>query len=957
MHPHAELSLLRALCYMATAFVLAGPPVSASMTPATQSLAGVWRAQLDPDDKGVGGAWFARALPDARDIRLPGTTDMAKLGYALDPATMTYAVDVLRVKWPGTGPISRADQAGTLVRDTLYIGKVWYQRSITISAEWKDRYLQLRLERVVWATSVWVDEKRVGDCDSLVAEHRFDLGYLKPGPHRLTVRVDNGLIHNIGVIGHSYGPETQSRWNGIVGSLDLIAHQPVFVQRLRVTPAPDARSVRVSAHVRNETLRPVTARVRFSLQDEEGGGDYGSTSAMTRLDPGNGMVEETLYVQSPVERWDEFDPKRYRLAAVIESDTRAQLDGEECVAKFGFRQIDRDGPSIKVNGRRVFLRGVVDCCVFPRTGHPPTSTEEWLRLFRIVQTYGFNHVRFHTWCPPEAAFEAADQLGLYLAPETPFWVDDWTVENTPTHPPPLGRDTDVFAYVRNEIRRISDAYGNHPSFALFCMGNEFGMNGTDWEKVNSLLAEAKVHDPRRLYTASTARRSVTEDDFWVTHSTGKASTRGVGPPHTDWDFTPATRSTGQPLIAHETGERPVFPDYDHFLPRFTGPLKPHNYERLRRQLAASGLASQTTAFTRASASFQIVQYKAEHEGMLRTPDYAGYQLLMLNDFPGQSEALVGILDPFFESKGTTVPGDVVGWNGPSVPLARFKRYVWRSNEGFEAVIQLAHYGREALHQATARWSLIGKDGRSFADGTLGPFDAQTGALANIGVIRAPLSGITQPASVTLSVQTPQGTNQWTLWVYPPETNEISAVEVLVCGTFDATARQALQDGRRVLLLAHGLKNSHAQTTGFLSVYWSAGWWGDRFSSLGILCDPTHPALAEFPNEGHSDWQWQDLSEGATTFDLENAPVGFRPIVQLVPDFHYNRLLAQVFEARVGKGRLLVVGYDLEHKLDQRPAASQFRKSLLQYLRSAQFNPGGELDPALVEEWLRPSSAQ
>jgi hypothetical protein len=603
------------------------------------------------------------------------------------------------------------------------------------------------------------------------------------------------------------------------------------------------------------------------------------------------------------------------------------------------------------------------------------TVEEWTRVLGTIREHGFNHVRYHTWCPPEAAFEAADRLGLYLAPETPFWVDDWTVENTPGRPQPLGRDPDVLAYVRSEIRRISDAYGNHPSFALFTVGNEFGMEGTDWEAVEALLADAKSHDARRLYNASTARRRVPSDDYWTTHSTGRSGTRGVGPASTDWDFSAAALSADLPVVAHETGQRPVFPDYDRMLPKFTGPLLPLNYVRLRERLLGSGLAGQMVDFLRASARFQIVQYKAEHEGMLRTADFAGYQLLMLNDFTGQSEALVGVLDPFWEPKGIVAVEDVRRWNAPTVPLARFARYLWTTDETLEATVEVVHYGPADLSGATARWSLALSDagpssadraaaerkfpGASIADGELGPVDVPTGGLSRLGAIRVPLAPVASMSpkgegkALTLQVSLGDASNRWPLWVYPPAGDEPSPGEVLVVRAFDGATRKALADGRRVLLLAHGLQNEHAARTGFLSVYWSAGWWGNRFSSLGLLCDPRHPALAGFPNEGHSDWQWHELAEGATTLDLEGAPEGFRPVVQPVTDFHHLRLLSHIFEARVGPGRIVVTGYDLESDLERRHAARQLRRCLLRYMQGDAFEPPWRLEEARVEAWLRP----
>ena len=397
-----------------------------------------------------------------------------------------------------------------------------------------------------------------------------------------------------------------------------------------------------------------------------------------------------------------------------------------------------------------------------------------------------------------------------------------------------------------------------------------------------------------------------------------------------------------PLIAHETGQRPVFPDYDVLLPKFTGPLMPLNLERHRRTLVANGLAGQTHDFVRGSARFQLTQYKAEHEAMLRTRGYAGYQLLMLNDFTGQSEALVGILDPFWESKGVVSAVEVRAWNAPTVVLARFPKFTWAADESFTAKLEVAHFGPADLPRGPAEWELKSRSGDVLTHGALDAGPVPTGGVCDLGAITAPLDFVREATALTFSVRFAGTANQWHLWAYPASRNAPEPAGVLVTRTLDDAAQQQLRDGGKVLLLAHGLQNPHVAATGFESVYWSAGWWGNQFSSLGALCDPSHPALEEFPNEGCSDWQWRDLCADATTFDLTGAPAGFRPIVQLVPDFHFNTLLGQVFETRVGDGSLLVCGYDLTSNLDQRAAVRQFRRSLFRYVGSDAFRPSVEL---------------
>lgn len=936
-----------ALLALVTALVWGPWPASAV---GVLDLAGIWRCRLDSDDVGLRDGWASRGVPAEVRLRLPSTTDLAGLGSPLNVDRMQYGVPFpITTRFPGVAEPSRADEHGYLVRRWLHVGPAWYEREVEVPASWNGAALTLRLERVLWESRVWWDGDAVGSCDSLVGEHRYVLGAARPGRHRLTVRVDNRLIHNLSTITHAYGPETQGRWNGLVGDLRIEARSSVHLSSLQAYPSADRRSVRVVVGIDNNEGIVGRARVAFRLRRDgrREGVAVGERSVV--LEPGRSRCEGLLTLTEPALSWDEFSPIRYRVSATLESDGG---DRDETEVAFGFRQVERSGRDLLVNGARVFLRGTLDCAVYPRTGHPPMSVSEWLRVLNVVKRHGFNHVRFHTWCPPEAAFEAADRLGVYLQAEAPAWVDDWGTA-TVTRPKGIGRDPAVTAFLRAELKRMSEAYGNHPSFLLGAIGNEFGQEHTDWQEVERMVAEIKAEDPRRLYAGCGARRRLPVDDFWFTHHSG-SSTRGVGPAHTDWDFAAAAAMSPVPLIAHETGQRPVFPDYPRLLPKFVGPLAPWNLERFRRNLESNGLASRLPAFVEASARFQMVQYKAEHEAMLRTRDYSGYQLLMLHDFTGQSEALVGILDPFWESKGVVRARDVRRWNAPTVVLARFPKFVWTADETFRAEFQVADYSGKRDLRGPIRWSLKARDGRGVARGDCERRGSGTGGLLEFGSLSTSLDRVTEPSMLQLTARWGGVENVWNLWVYPPFGNgSKSEVEkapegVLVARSLGAEVADHLGRGGRVLCFIHGLTNEFAATTGFSSVYWSAGWWGNRFSTLGIVCDPKHPAFRAFPNEGWSDWQWRDLCAGATTVDLTGAPGGFVPVVQAVPDFHFNRLLGQVFEVRVGGGRLLICGYDLERDLEHRPAARQFRRSLLHYLGSDSFQPRTEVPLS----WLR-----
>ncbi len=569
----------------------------------------------------------------------------------------------------------------------------------------------------------------------------------------------------------------------MIGKLELISRPPVSLGSVRVFPATDRCSARVQCEVLNTTGGPAPAKLEVHLVPAQGTEALAQTHAEVTAAPGLSVHEMLLHWRTPALPWDEFSPRRYR-AVVRLQDRHGPSDQE---IRFGFRQIGRVGQEIRINGRRVFLRGTVDCCVYPATGHPPMSVNEWESVLGVIQQYGFNLVRFHTWCPPEAAFEAADRLGIYLQPELPAWVDDWGVE-TVTKPKGMGHDADVAEFMRAEMRRLLRAYGNHPSFIMLTLGNEFGERNTRWDWVEAVVVEGRSIDSRRLYAGCTARRHLDADDYWVTHDSG-APTRGIGPARTDWDFARAVAASPVPVIAHETGQRPVFPDYDALLPKFTGPLLPLNLEGYRRALAAAGLDDQPHDFVRASAWFQLVQYKAEHEAMLRTRGMAGYQLLMLNDFTGQSEALVGVLDPFWQSKGVVNAGELRPWNSPTVALARFPRYVWTNNETFDAELEVAHFGPGPLPASRLTWTIKTREGQTIAGGKRVIDAVETGKVSPLGHAVVQLAAVRTASALTLVVRLGDAENRWNLWVYPAGLVEPEPAGVLVTRQLDAAAQR------------------------------------------------------------------------------------------------------------------------------------------------------------------------
>ena len=219
----------------------------------------------------------------------------------------------------------------------------------------------------------------------------------------------------------------------------------------------------------------------------------------------------------------------------------------------------------------------------------------------------------------------------------------------------------------------------------------------------------------------------------------------------------------------------------------------------------------------------------------------------------------------------------------------------------------------------------------------------------LGEISIPLDEVETATHLTVTVRMRDARNDWDIWVYPANVDNAPG-DVLVTTAFDAAAQQALDAGRTVLLtVPKGQKGDHLFPTHFLPVFWSDGWFAKTQGTLGILCDPAQPALARFPTSFHSQWQWWELSEGASAFVLDGLPLGYRPLVQVIDDLHRNHKLGAVIEAQVGKGKLLATSFDLT---GQGPVTRQMLHSLLEYAKSNAFHPRETVPVSEIARLLR-----
>ena len=915
--------------------------LASAVTAPAGSLAGAWRFQLDPDDVGVVNHWYDQAL--ARKIQLPGALQNQGFGEDIRIDTK-WTGDVGADRWlkgPQYEPYRQPGHIKVpffLQPEKHYVGAAWYQRSLEIPAGWAGQRVVLTLERPHWETRVWVDGALIGTNASLSTPHVFDLGTgLKPGKHQLTMRVDNRLIVDVGSWSHSVSDHTQGNWNGVAGDITLSTTSPVWIEDAQVYPSLARKSARVKVKIGNATGQTgegtLTANIQLSHPNTRGGA---AAQAPLKIETAvkwaeqGGDAEFEVLLGDQAALWDEFNPNLYELSLRLSPAGGKPGSASERKITFGLREIATADRGFLINGRKTFLRGTLECCIFPLTGYPPTDLASWKRIIRIAKEHGLNHIRFHSWCPPEAAFIAADELGFYFHVECAAWAN-------------VGSGHTVDQWLYQEGGRITRAYGNHPSFVLMAYGNEpSGAKHKEW--LTQWVAYWKQQDSRRLYTSGAGWPALDENQYHVTPAPrgpkgwlGKDYRADVVSGRTRRD---AVQTMDAPVIVHEMGQWCVYPNFDEGK-KYTGPLKAKNFEIFRDSLAGHGMLDQWRDFLKASGKLQALCYKEEIEAAMRTPGIAGVQLLDLHDFPGQGTALVGVLDPFWDGKGYISAAEFRRFYNSTVPLARLLKRTWTSDETLTADVEIAHYGPAPLEKAVTSWKILNESGKAVAGGAFAAKTLPLGSGNSVGQVSLELSKLPAPKAYKLVVGL-DGTpfeNDWNFWVYPAAPAGHSPEDVLVAGSLDDAALSKLAEGGKVLLASAKLSPAHPKL-GFEPIFWNKYMFNTQGrTTLGLVCDPKHPALALFPTGFWQDWQWNDIVSNARGIILDEFPKGLRPIVQPIDDWNSNRKLGLVFECRVGAGKLLVCSADLAKNLDKRPAARQLRESLLAYAGSARFNPG------------------
>ena len=941
-------------------------------------LSGQWKFQLDSNQEGIQKKFYLQNLEDS--INLPSTTSKEK-----------------------KGTMNTKRETGYLTEEYLYEGYAWYTQELNFTEDVinniANKKIILFMERTR-KSSVWIDDQYVGEYLSFCAPHRYDLTpYISKSKHRLTIMISNVDYPTTG--GHMTSPDTQTNWNGILGEISLNIFDTIQIQEVQLYPSINKKAVKAVIKLDNfSNIKEVTLKLLVSLSEknrEDNSQEYKLKTEWVKkeLTKGINEVEVTYEMKQPLMLWDEYYRHLYDFDITV-LDQKQEYDHKKIT--FGFRDFKTNKRDFEINGKKTFLRGKHDGMIFPLTGYAPMDKEEWLRVFGIAKEYGINHYRFHTCCPPKAAFEAADEMGMYLQPEIPFW-------GTILSEGDEGYDSTMQNFLLKEGDSILQEFGNHPSFVMMSMGNELW---GDKKTIREMVEHYKKQDNRHLYTQGSNNFQFyptyePADDFFsgVRFSKerlirgsyamcdapqGHIQTMEPNTIHNYDDMIQPKESaealsengkkmieiqygTGVklveasdegemipdiPVVSHEIGQYETFPNFKE-IEKYKGVLKARNFEVFRERLEEKGMLEQAEDFFMASGKLAAQCYKMELETAFRSKELSGFQILDLQDFSGQGTALVGMLDAFMDNKGIISAKDWRSFCSDAVLLLEMPRFVFEAGYEIESKIKLSYYRPEPLGERQLRFQLLEEDAHVIYEEVTQITEKMILGLNELKLIKIKMPEVNQPKKLVIQLEILESniSNQYEVWVFPKECPQYKSDDVVVTDDLNVAIKE-LNKGNKVLFSPTKEQNPNSIKGTYCTDFWCYPMFRSISESvnreipigtMGLLIQNEHKALESFTSETYTTPQWWHIVEQSSSTILDKTCI--KPIVQMIDNFERNHRLGMIYEMNVGKGKVLVCTANIitSEQLENKWLYS----SLMKYITSSEFSPKDTLS---IEEFKK-----
>lgn len=926
---------------------------------------------------------------------LPGTLDENGIGHRDVGANQWHPDAVLG---NAAGEIDKdAPIATRFTRRHTYEGEARISRKITVPDYGTDRLFVLAERARALRLLVDGEACSVFRQGTLSTPYIFELTGAAPGEHEFTFLSDNsypGMPKAAIYYSSAATDETQTNWNGILGECSMYTRPQNFIDSLRVYPRAVKKEEKNKAggYVLDVCveLAPGAKKVykdaKIILQSEAlAAGELEDTQTLTEIISysGEGLAEagtdkeenpktmeiwfRDLPLRENVKLWDEDEGNLYEMAVTLDNGMSAEDKGgstAECRTRFGIRSFGDNGSGrLALNGRAIFLRGEANCAEYPETGHPPMTIPEWKEMLLKYRSYGINFVRFHSHCEPEAAFAAADELGMLLQPELSHW-----------DPKDAFGTEESYRYYRAELVDLLKTYANHPSFVMLTLGNELQARDEGRERMRELVRTAKRMDPTRLYANGSnafygEEGCDPESDFYTSQSCKDVVIRGTfsgmrgylneNYPSADRTYDEAMaeirKEYQKPVFSFEVGQFEVLPDFEE-LESFHGISDPVNLKLIKKRVEERGLLPTWEKYVEATGELSRLAYREEIEAAMRTRELSGISLLGLQDFPGQGTALVGMMNSHLEPKPYDFarPERFREFFQECRILVKLPHYTYEAGERLIAEVEAANFGKRNI-EGVFCWTLAGKKSVS-ENGNCEPAEIKSkntviatgedteiticrpGSYTEVGSLDIPLDFVEKNTALTLKVRIGDSISAYPIWVYR-KTTPVCPENVYETRAFDVKTREILQNGGRVYLSPDADKESlpNSIKTQFTTDFWSVGTFADQEGGMGQLIDTEHPIFKEFPTDFHTDWQWWIMATKRAVI----LPHPMKTIITEMDSYAFLRPMAQMIEFRCLKGKVLLSTMEL-HKSQQYPEVRALQASIYTYLSGENFEPAEEI---------------
>lgn len=866
---------------------------------------------------------------------LPGTLDENKIGERDKPCSQWH---------PAEGLGEADDRNKSLIKDDIITTRLTRKYTYTGIAIYKkvfdyevvpDKRVFLEVERTRKLMGVFLNGKKIDACieGTLSTPYVYEVTDAITEKNELKISCDNtyeGWPKDAVLYSSAATDETQTNWNGLLGYIRLCEEEEVFIRHVQIYCRDKAAYVKVIIDAAKAYEGEITLKSEaFSEQSD--------IRKEVKLSEGvHEVIFEDIELKRDVLLWDEYEGNLYKASAGGSS-----LESKEVL--FGIREFDGKNGYLNNNGHRIFLRSEANCCVFPETGHMPLEPAEWRSIMELYKSYGINCIRFHSHCPPDAAFTAADELGMFVQPELSHW-----------DPKNAFATEESYNYYETELRRILYWYANHPSFVMLSLGNELWANeDIGVERMKKLVRLARSIDSTRLYaTGSNAfygeRGADEESDFYTSVAYFKDDLRGTSAgmvgyinneypnAKTNYDKTmeKIRADYKKPVFSFEVGQYEVLPDFDE-LEEYNGVTIPDNIKAIRDAIEATGydFLNDWKKRVEVTGELSYLAYREEIEAALRTSEMSGISLLGLQDFTGQGTALVGMLNPHLKPKPFDFarPERFKKFFNNVVLLVLLDKYTYFENETFRAEVKLADYSKNVSVTAEAVYEVWDGD-RIYKKGSLTKNKCSC-KNDSLGMIEFDFKPEGMAKRLELRVYTDIAVTEYPIWIYPDEKADFS--ENIVFAQSFNKAMEALNEGKKVFLEPECIKESFCDSikTCFTTDFWSVGTFPSQEGYMGCMVEPEHEMFAKFPTKFFPEWQWWIITRSRAMI----IPAEVKPLIEVLDCYARLRKMAFAFEGRVGNGRLFVSSMGLMEKLEY-PEARALFNSIVAYMDSEAFAP-------------------